>query len=131
MTESDVLPTFLRACPSFQLHWDEYVGDETYEPNQVYVEVGEFARHLSCLLRAGRVDEFSNVFAAVENLLEDGDQETRNAVTTGLLEVLYFEAEDTEISPREWRKYFGPTSNACLGELSGLGQKEGLNESAS
>jgi hypothetical protein len=108
MTEADVLPTLLAACPSFRPHWDEYVGDETYEPNQVYVDVGRFARHLLRLLQAGKVEEFSAVFVEVEQLLQDGDEDARSAVTTGLLEDLYFVAEDAGISPGEWRKYFGP-----------------------
>jgi hypothetical protein len=108
MTESDLLPTLLCACPSFRPHWDEYVEDETYKPNQVYVDVGQFAHHLLRLLQARRIEEFPAVFLAVEEVLENGDEDARNAVTIGLLEDLYFEAEDAGISPREWRKYFGP-----------------------
>jgi hypothetical protein len=108
VAESDILPALLAVCPSFRQHWDEYVSDEAYVPNQVYVDAGEFARHMCALLQAGTVNEFTAVFAAIEYLLEEGDEDARNAVTTGLLEDLYFEAEDAGISPREWRKYFGP-----------------------
>ncbi|TMB66982.1 MAG: hypothetical protein E6J54_21075 [Deltaproteobacteria bacterium] len=108
VTESDVLPALLAVCPSFRQCWDEYVSDEAYVPNQVYVDAGEFARHMCVLLQAGTVNELSAVFAAVEHLLEEGDEDACNAVTTGLLEDVYFEAEDAGISPREWRKYFGP-----------------------
>ena len=108
MIESDVLPTLLSACPSFRPHWDEYVRDETYEPNQVDVDVSQFARHLLSLLQAGRVEEFPDVFVAVEHILENGDKDAHNSVTTGLLEDLFFEAEDAGVPPREWRKYFGP-----------------------
>ena len=108
MTESDVLPTLLNACPSFRPHWDEYVRHEIYTPNQVYIDVCQFAQHLFSLLQAGRLEEFPAVFVAVEHMLENGDEDARNAVTTGLLEDLYFEAENAGVSPREWRKYFGP-----------------------
>ncbi len=108
ITEADVLPALLAVYPSFQQRWDEYVSDELYEPNQVYIDVDRFACHLLTLLQADTVNEFSAVFAAVEHLLEEGDEEACNAVTTGLLEDLYFAAEDAEISPREWRKYFEP-----------------------
>jgi hypothetical protein len=108
MTESDVLPTLLSACPSFRPYWDEYIRDESYEPNQVYIDVGQFARHLLRLLQAGTVEEFPAVFVAVEHVLENGDEDASDAVTTGLLEDLYFEAVDAGISPREWRTYFGP-----------------------
>ena len=107
MTESDVLPNLLSACPSFQSRWNEYVQDEAYAPNKIYIDVGEFARHLMTLLQAGKVEEFPAVFITVEHLLEQGDEDARAAVTTGLLEDLYFEAEYAGISPREWRKYFG------------------------
>ena len=59
------------------------------------------------MLQAGKVEEFPAVFITVEHLLEQGDEDARAAVTTGLLEDLYFEAEYAGISPREWRKYFG------------------------
>jgi hypothetical protein len=108
MTESDVLPRLLSACLSFQSRWSEYVQDETYAPNEIYIDVGEFAQHLMTLLQAGKVEEFPAVFMAVEYLLEQGNEEARNAITIGFLEGLYFEAEDAGVSPREWRKYFGP-----------------------
>ena len=108
VTESNILPALLAACPSFRQRWDEYVSDEIYEPNQVYVDVSEFAHHMCALLQADAVSEFSAVFAAVEYLLQEGDEEARNAVATGLLEDLYFDAEDASISPRVWRNYFGP-----------------------
>jgi hypothetical protein len=107
MTESDVLPRLLSACPSFQSRWNEYVQDETYASNQIYIDVGQFAQHLMTLLQAGKVAEFPAVFMAVEYMLEQGNKEARDAITTGLLEDLYFEAEYAGISPREWRKYFG------------------------
>jgi len=113
VTESSVLPALLAVCPSFQQRWDEYVSDEAYIPNQVYVDAGEFARHLLALLQAGTVSEFSAVFATVEHLLEEGDEEACNAVTTGLLEDHYFAAEDASISPRKWRKYFGPRATSA------------------
>lgn len=101
VTESHVLPALLAVCPSFRQRWDEYVSDEAYVPNQVYVDAGEFARHMCALLQAGTVNEFSAVFVAVEHLLEEGNEDACNAVTTGLLEDLYFEAENAGISPRE------------------------------
>ena len=85
VTESDVLPALLAACPSFRQRWDEYLSDEAYVLHQVYVDVGEFAGHLCALLRAGTVTEFSTLFAAVEHLLEEGDGDACNAVTTALL----------------------------------------------
>ena len=108
MREPDVLPALLAACPSFRQRWQEYTSDEIYEPNQVYVEVFEFARHFLTLLQKGDVSEFPAVFAAVENILHVGNEEARQAVTTGLLEDLYFEAEETRISPSTWRRFFGP-----------------------
>lgn len=56
------------------------MSDEAYEPNHVYL----------ALLQTDTVSEFSAVFAAVEGLLEQDDEDIRNAVTTGLLEDLYF-----------------------------------------
>ena len=113
MHESDVIPLLLAACPSFKPYWDEYISDEIYIPNQVYVELHHFAHHLFRLLQAGIVEDLETVFASVERLLDDGDKEVRDAVRIGLLEALYFEAEDAGIPPREWRKFFGPKAQLC------------------
>ena len=56
VTESDVLPALLAVCPSFRQCWDEYVSDEAYVPNQVYVDAGEFAR-VATIARYGPLPE--------------------------------------------------------------------------
>ena len=90
--------------------------------HQDYVDVGEFAGHLCALLRAGTVNKFSTVFAAVEHLLEEGDEDACNAVTTGLLEDLYFKAE-TQISPRESGESISGQGRRVLGRLICCGLK--------
>jgi hypothetical protein len=124
MHESDVIPTLLTACPSFKPHWDDYISDEIYIPNQVYVDLHEFAHHLLRLLQACTVEEFGNVFAAVECLIEEGDDEARDAVTIGLLESLYFEAEFAGIPPRKWLEFFGPKAQVYWQNYFNLGKEK-------
>jgi ribosomal protein S7 len=47
--ESDILPTLLFVRPSFRQRWEEYMSDKAYLPEQVPVDVNEFARHLLAL----------------------------------------------------------------------------------
>jgi hypothetical protein len=52
----------------------------------LYLATAELAHHLIEMLRRGEAEELRQVFALVERLLIEGDEQARNLVCVGLLE---------------------------------------------
>jgi hypothetical protein len=101
------MPLLLQVCPSFTEKWEEhraYYGDDE---ELLYVDLGEFARHLIELRRAEKTEEFSAVFDVIETLHLDGDDYVRNAATVGMLEAIQNNASD---EAEEFTQYLKPES---------------------
>ena len=104
------MPMLLVACPSFEPVWDAYRAEDTYEPGLLYIDLGEFARHLVALWKGGRTDELEPVFAGAERLHLEGDDFVREAATIGLLEGLQNVAAHAEIASAVFLPYLRPES---------------------
>ncbi len=86
IAENEVMPLLVGACPSFAGRWHEYVSDPIYDPDLLYVHLGELASHLVALMDRGATSEFQAVFDVTERLLLDENIHVRRAMTVGFLE---------------------------------------------
>jgi hypothetical protein len=107
---SEVMPMLLAACPSFGSAWDAYCAEDMYEAGLLYIDLGEFARHVIALWQAGQTEELAPVFDAIERLHLEGDDFVREAATIGFLEDLQNNAEHAAIDPEVFRPYLGSES---------------------
>jgi hypothetical protein len=107
----------LSACPSFQQTWERYTGAPEYDPELLYVHLGEFARHLLALYEADVTSEFAAVFRVVEDLHVHGDPQVREAATVGLLESLQNNAEHEDVEADAFLSFLGPESAKWWGRL--------------
>jgi hypothetical protein len=57
ITKEQVMPLLLGSCPSFSDKWEEHRAFHKDE-YLLYVDLGEFARHLVELQRTHRIEEF-------------------------------------------------------------------------
>lgn len=101
------MPLLIEACPSFKEKWGGHLAHYDGDEDLVYVHLGEFARHLLELKRAGRTGEFPAVFDVIEALHLSGDGYVRGAATVGLLEAIQNNADD---EAAEFTKYLKPES---------------------
>lgn len=76
------MPLLLEACPSFRETRDAAPDAE----GLLYVELGNFTRHLVALIQRGSTSELPATFDVVERLLVKGDAQVKEAATIGLLE---------------------------------------------
>ena len=76
----------------------------------LYVDLGEFARHLVELYSSGRVGEFARVFDVIESLHVHGDSYVREAATVGLLEGIQNIASHSSVDAEVFVKYLQPES---------------------
>lgn len=81
----------VESCPSYfaATDLDRYIAAfEDEDAPDLFVRVTAFAHHVVELVAGARVDEARAVFATVERLLEDGDEDTVELVDLGLIETL-------------------------------------------
>src|SRR6476620_4093663 len=109
MTNEQLMPLLLSACPSFSTRWEEHRA--FYEDEQLlYIDLGEFAHHLIELEKANRKEEFPAVFEIIERMHLDGDDYVKEAATSGMLEGIQNVAGNSGIDPERFAKYLNPES---------------------
>jgi hypothetical protein len=103
----DVFPRLIVACPSFDgsIH-----GSAADEDDGEYIRIGQFANHLIQLLDDGDTGSFPGVFAVVDQVLEEGDDEARSLITEGFFDDLANHTfyGTTDRRPHDFESWLGP-----------------------
>lgn len=106
-----VMPMLIEAVPSFEAVWD---GSENVHEGErlLYLDAGDFIRHLVRKYLADEVDEFPAAFAVIEQLVVEGDDYVRNLGVIGFLEGLQMmTVTEAGIDPEAaFRPLVGPAS---------------------
>jgi len=103
----------LEACPSFRETWDT-----SPDKDLLYVVVGNLARHLLTLYRAGQTDEFKPVCETVERLHVEGDDYVRELATIGFLEGVQNVWANNGADPEDFYPFLLPESRKWWKELN-------------
>jgi hypothetical protein len=85
ITYSEVFPRLVAACPSFE---GSHHASRADEEDGEYLRVGHLVGHLVDLLNRDDTQEFPALFAVVESVLEQGDDEARSLITEGFFDDL-------------------------------------------
>ena len=108
----------LAACPSFEPVWaiteSDNLDDSDPHGRLLYLDAGEFLRHLGALQLAGSTDEFGAVFDVFERFVVEGDDYVVNLGVIGFLEGFQMMTiTDLGIDPEEvFRTWLRPVSMA-------------------
>lgn len=86
ISRDGTVPLLLVACPSYGARWIDYSSSGDFDPDLLYVHLGDFARHVVDLLERSDLSEFTALAGVVERLHVEGDPYVREAATVGLLE---------------------------------------------
>lgn len=111
------MPLLLESCASFSEKWEEHRALYNDE-DLLYVDLGEFARHLVELQRAQQIEEFPAVFNVIERLHLEGDRYVKEAATIGALEGIQNVAGNTGVDPEEFLQYLHPESSKWWRQLN-------------
>lgn len=107
----------LAACPGFQRAWEEYLDDWKGEEPGAYNNTSEFARYLVESFEGGQTSEFPAAFAAIETILVDGDQESRDIAGFGVIESLQTIGSNHPCGEDVFIQWLGPTSRRAWAEI--------------
>jgi hypothetical protein len=116
----DVLPLLRGAITTFARSVE---SAEVDPDNGEFVNITHLVRHLIGRLAAGRTEEFPAVFAVVERVLADGDEEAQSLMMAGFFEDLLNvdEYTDTIRQPSDFGPWLGPRARRVRSVASVLG----------
>lgn len=116
MTEVDIMPVVLEACPEFRQAWEEHLSG-TLGHVGVYIDLGEFASFVVESFENKNIALVGRAFDAVEKLLTEGDHETDECVTLGFIESLQNRASGKPYGMDAFLPFLGPRSQQSWNDL--------------
>lgn len=115
----EMMRRLVSACPSFMDTWHVFQADwpDDLDP-PYYLALADLARHIAAHVVQDDTTELPALFAAVEQLLHDGDEYVHTALVVGLLEDLQTPSfYPPPLTPAHVVPYLGPTSRAWWVEV--------------
>jgi len=116
IAKPDIAALWLEACPSFGPAFTESCSEDGEQ--LFYVHAGSFARHILSLHRSQQRAEFPLIAAFIERLHTDGDQDTREFATIGILESIQNIWGHSDTSADEFLSFLLPVSTAAWHSLN-------------
>jgi hypothetical protein len=117
ITKPQVMPLLLEACPGFRPAWQEHLDWWDGEEPGAYNDTAEFARYLVESFESGQTAEFPKAFAAIERILNEGDQESRDIAGFGVIESLQTTGSNHSCGRAVFIRWLGPTSRRAWAEV--------------
>jgi hypothetical protein len=114
ITNAEVMPLLLEACPSFGVEWPSIEAANRNEGSPAgrlgYLDAGDFIRHLVRLRLSGQTEDFPAVFAVIERMGLEGDPYVRELAVIGYLEGMQMvTVTDAGLDPEaDFRPYCTP-----------------------
>ena len=111
------MPLLLEACPGFQPTWQAHLRCwEGQEPGD-YNNTSAFARYLVESFGSGQTSEFPAAFAAIEKILNEGDQESRDIAGIGVIESLQTIGSNHSCGEQVFIQWLLPDSRRAWAEV--------------
>jgi predicted transcriptional regulator len=117
ITKPQVMPLLIEACPGFQPTWQAHLEWWKGEEPGAYNDTAEFARYLVESFESGQTSEFPAAFAAIEKILNEGDQESRDIAGYGVIESLQTIGSNHSCGEDVFIQWLGPTSRRAWAEI--------------
>jgi hypothetical protein len=90
ITQDEVIPLLLAACPGFEPAWREHLEWWGDRERGIYNDTAAFATYIIDSYGSGHTAEFDLAFAALERILAQGDENARAAASIGALNQFRF-----------------------------------------
>jgi hypothetical protein len=117
ITEPEVMPLLIAACPGFQSAWEKHLDYWNGEQPGAFIDAAEFARYLVESYEQNETSEFPAAFAAIEKVLNEGDQEARDIAGIGVIEDIQTIASHS-CGGDVFVEWLGPTSRIAWAQIA-------------
>ena len=115
--KSQVIPILLVSCPGFQPIWDKHRELWEGEEAGIYNDLAEFATFIVDAYARQDLEPVAAAFAAIEQLLDEGDEEVRTAASIGFLEDIQNISSHRPFGAAVFVQWLGPKSTADWAEI--------------
>ncbi len=110
LQKKDCMEYILKSFPEVKKYWEKHVEFWDGEEAGLWNDIGVFVSYVYDLLIDGKTKNLKEIFVLVEFLLQNGDNDVQNAITTVFLESLVNRCENSNISTELFAKYLGKKS---------------------
>jgi hypothetical protein len=105
-----IIPLLVASCPSYRERWRDISHSSDFEPDLIYLHLGNFADHFMIVLNRFDERDLEGICDAIEQLHVYGDAHVRQAATVGLLESIQNLARNTCSSTLALETHLGVVS---------------------
>jgi hypothetical protein len=116
----EVIPTLLAAAPGFHETWQRHLAWWKGEERGLFADASEVAGYVVESYAEGDTRELPALFAALERILQDGDEAAREAATRGVLEDIQTLASHRPFGPAVFERLLGPRTRRAWDEVDRL-----------
>jgi hypothetical protein len=120
ITKAQIVPLLLEACPTAQRRWEEHMAYWKEEEAGAFNDVSVFAQHIVDSYANQLTAECASLFATVERILEEGDEEARGIAAFGALEDVQTISTHHSFGPEVFVQWLGPKSREAWDQIDAL-----------
>jgi len=120
ITKTQVVPLLLEACPTAQPAWQEHLAWWKGKEAGGFNDVNVFAHHIVESYAKGLTAECRALFATVERILEEGDEEAQSLAALGVLEDIQTISTHHSFGPAAFVGLLGPKSRKAWKQIDAL-----------
>jgi len=106
----EAFETIIATVPDFQPKYQSFLADWQGEATPWYLAMGELAHYVVDAYEQDHTTQYSNLFPAVERVLQNGGEEVQNLIWVGLLEDIQNIASHRSFGPDVFIPWLGPQS---------------------
>ncbi len=120
ITKPQVVPLLLEACPTARSSWEDHLAWWKGENAGPFNDVSVFAHHVVDSYSKGLTAECAPLFATVERIIEEGDEQARELATIGVLEDIQVVSTHHSFGPQVFVQWLGPRSRDAWDQIEAL-----------
>lgn len=120
ITQDQVIPLLLAACPGFEPAWREHLQWWGGVERGIFNDTSVFAEYIIDCQIAGNTGDFEAAFAALERILNEGDENARAAASIGALESIQVQSTHYPFGPSAFLRWLGPKSKETWDSIEAL-----------
>lgn len=120
ITKTQVVPLLLEASPSVRAAWEEHLAAWKGEQAGEFNDAAVFAHHIVDCYAIKATADFGALFATLERILCEGDEEARSLAAFGVLEDVQTVSSHQPFGPDVFVEWLGPKSRDAWDQIAAL-----------
>jgi hypothetical protein len=108
LTVDNIVTEFLADCPGLKADWDRHLEFWGNEERGTFNDMGVIAHYLVRCYEQQHFDDLAVAFALLERCFADGDEQAKEAATSGIIEDIQNISLNHKFDPHVFMRWLGP-----------------------